>query len=407
MRNVWLVLTHEIRTTIRRARFWIMTFIFPLFVLVLSTGSQVALESTISEELAQPPEQQTTAAGYVDQAGVIRALPEGMAAGIFTAYPSESAAREALAAGDIGEYYVMRADFLQTGEIVQVEAEWTFSEEQTSTAFEYLLYYNLTDNPQVAVYLTRGANVEGRALEAPTTPGPSTTGLQVVPLAALMIFFFVITMSSSMLLQSVTKEKENRTVEVLLVSLRPRQLMLGKVLGLGAVALLQMVLWLAGALFVVRQRPAWLGIAGSFELPPGFVVWSVLYFLFGYLVYASAMGAIGALAPNAKESSQFTFVVLLPLMIPLWLNYVLTAQPNSPLALFLSLFPLTAPVSMAARMVSVAVPVWQMLAGLAGLALTAYGFVALAGRFFRADTLLSDAGLSLERLMGEFRKGKA
>jgi ABC-2 type transport system permease protein len=143
---------------------------------------------------------------------------------------------------------------------------------------------------------------------------------------------------------------------------------------------------------------------GSFALPPGFIVWLLLYFIFGYAAYASVLGSIGVLAPTAREATQFTFAVLLPLMIPLWLNTAFTQDPNGALPVFLSLFPPTAPLSMITRMVATQVPVWQPVVSLLGLAAMAYGFVLLSARLFRADTLLSSSSLSLQRLLTELRR---
>jgi ABC-2 type transport system permease protein len=116
------------------------------------------------------------------------------------------------------------------------------------------------------------------------------------------------------------------------------------------------------------------------------------------------LGAIGALAPTAREGAQFTFVVILPLMIPLWLNNVFTQTPNGGLATFLSLFPLTAPTSMVTRLAAGGVPAWQPAVGLVGLAATTYVFVLLSARFFRADTLLSSASLQWRRIVQEFKR---
>jgi ABC-2 type transport system permease protein len=209
----------------------------------------------------------------------------------------------------------------------------------------------------------------------------------------------VITMSSGFMLQSVAREKENRTMEVLLVTLQPRQLMLGKILGLSVVALLQMAVWMAGALLVLSRGQDILGMAGAVTLPSGFLLWALLYFVLGYLLYASLMGAIGALAPTAREGQQFTFFVLLPLLIPLWLNSVFVHTPDGTLAVALSLFPLTAPTSMMTRLVATSVPGWQLAVSLLGLALTTYLLVALAARFFRADTLLSSSSLHWRQLL--------
>jgi ABC-2 type transport system permease protein len=143
-------------------------------------------------------------------------------------------------------------------------------------------------------------------------------------------------------------------------------------------------------------------IAANFQLPSGFLVWGILYFLAGYLTYASLMAAIGALAPTAREGSQFTFIALLPLMAPVMINYIFIQHPNATLAIFLSIFPLTAPTAMLTRMAATNVPTWQALLGLGLLAATAYIFISLAARFFKADNLLSGASIQWKRLVSEF-----
>jgi ABC-2 type transport system permease protein len=137
--------------------------------------------------------------------------------------------------------------------------------------------------------------------------------------------------------------------------------------------------------------------AGAQQVTPATLGWAAAYFLLGYVLYASALGALGALAPSLREGSQLTFIVLLPLMLPLALNAAFVRAPDGPLATLLSLFPLTAPTSMVTRLVVSEVPVWQPAVGLLGLALTAYLFVLIAARFFRAETLLSTSPLRWPR----------
>jgi ABC-2 type transport system permease protein len=225
-----------------------------------------------------------------------------------------------------------------------------------------------------------------------------------LPYAVMFVFFFSLTMSGSLLLQSVAKEKETRTAEVLLLSLRPRELMLGKMAGLGLVALFQLLIWAGGGLLLLDRGASFLGAAAPAALPPGFVVWILLYFAFGFAAYASALGAIGVLAPTAREGAQFTFLVMLPLMLPLWLNGVFANRPNGDLATFLSLFPPTAPLAMVTRLAVGSVPAWQPFVGLLGLAAMAYGMVLLSARLFRADTWLSYSSLSWRRIWQEVRK---
>jgi ABC-2 type transport system permease protein len=216
-------------------------------------------------------------------------------------------------------------------------------------------------------------------------------------------------MSSGFMLRSVTQEKENRTVEILLLSLKAKELILGKIAGLGLVALLQMLIWFGGSGVILRRSHPVLENLGiilseGLSLPSGFIIWAVLYLLLGYVLYASVLGAIGALAPNTRETGQFTFFALLPLMVPMWLNTIFVQAPNSLFATILSIFPLTSPTSMLPRLAIGGVPFWQPVVSVLGLAATTYFFVVLAARFFSADTLLSSESMSWLRMRKEWRK---
>ncbi len=420
MRNVLLVIRHEIARTIGKPSFWISAFVFPMLIFAFTFGSQLmARGMTDGDDEAEfldlvtgasaPNEQKPM--GYVDLAGVIKSLPDGLPVAVLEPYPSLEAADMAVEAGAIDEYYVLPEEFADSREIVLVQRSYSpFEPLEGGNLFEYVVTYNLTGDPDVAVLLQNPLSsvVLERSTPAQETPSAvGKVGQSLAPMAMLFIFFFVLTMSSGYVLTSVTKEKESRVVEVLLSSLNPRELMLGKLIGLSAVALLQMAIWLCGSLLVLREGSPIFGMASALlatTLPQGFILWALLYFLLGYVMFASALAAIGTLAPTAREGSQFTFIVLLPLMIPLWLNSAFVEAPRGALVTFLSMFPLTAPVSMVARMVGTTVPVWQILVSLALLVVTTYGLVVLSARLFRADTLLSGDPISLQRLRDGLRR---
>jgi ABC-2 type transport system permease protein len=166
--------------------------------------------------------------------------------------------------------------------------------------------------------------------------------------------------------------------------------------------LLQMAIWAGGGLLLTNG--AALGGLSTSGLSAGFFVWALLYFIGGYLIYASLLGALGALAPSTREGTQFTFIILLPLFIPLFMNTALIESPNGALTVFLSLFPLTSPVTMITRLAAGPVPIEQLVLGLVILAVTTYGIIVFASRFFRADTLLSFNALNFKRIVQEIRR---
>jgi len=415
MRNVMIVIKHEIRNTLGKPSFWLTTFLLPAVIMVFSFGAQFLSRSAFETEedvLSGQGETGAVAVGYVDYAGLIKALPPEIPATLVQAFPDEETAQAALVDGQLREFYVIPADYVATGKLVAVEKEFApLGNLGTIDILRYIVSYNLVGDAVLARRIaTPLFSVETTAVEAPDSNANQDYGTRfIVGYGVLFIFFFVLTMSSGFMLRSVSREKENQTVEVLLVSLRPRDLMLGKVLGLGVVALLQMAIWLGGSYLTLNRGGSALASFGIFiesiTLPKGFVVWGLLYFVLGYILYASLLGAIGALAPNTRETGQFTFLAMLPLMLPLWLSSAFAQAPNDLLATIMSLFPLTAPTSMLPRLAVGGVPFWQPLVGLVALAATTYLFVLIAARFFRADTLLSSASMSWARVMEEFRKG--
>ena len=411
MHNVWIIIKHEMKTTLARRSFWLTTFLLPLAIFVLSMGSQALSQSAVAQDGSSPLFGEAGAAnlpvGYVDLAGLIKTMPDDVPDGAewksvrLRAYADEAAAQTALNNGKINKYYLVPADYVTTGKLIVVDRNFSvFNSLDNNEFFEYVLQLNLTGDANVARALIDPTAETGQYGLAPEAVAKKDDLAAFgVPYAALFIFFFVITMTGGFMLQSVSKEKENRTIEVLLLSVRPRDVMLGKIVGLGMVALLQVAIWVGGGLLVLSRNPL-----SGVSLPAGFLIWALLYFVLGYLLYASVLGALGALAPSAREGTQFTFLVMLPLMIPLWMSNVLIQSPNEAMSIVFSLFPLTSPTSMITRLAAGPVPIEQLVIGLVLLAVTTYGLIALSARLFRADTLLAMNSLNLKRIVHELRR---
>ncbi len=411
MRNTGLVIKYEIVSMLRKPSFWLFTFGFPVMILAFTFIPQMVAQRSIVEA------QDTILSGlrgpavpYVDLAGVIATVPDDVRTA-FKAFADEAGAEDALRAGEIAQYYVIPADFRETGRVLAVTEH--LSPLAGITGFDQLeavLRLNLAGSgPAAAALVDPIAEIEETSLapaedaeEAPQSEQEEMVNF-LIPFAVMFILFFVITMSAGYMLQSVAREKENRTAELLLTSLSPRELMFGKVVGLGLVALVQMGIWLGGGQLLLAGGALAIAALTGKGLSLGFFVWAMLFFIFGYIAYAAALGALGALAPTMREGSQFTFILLLPLMVPLWLNNVFVNDANGPIATALSLFPLSAPTTMVTRLAAGGVPAWQPFVALAGLIVTAYLFVLLAARFFRADTLLSSTSLSWGRIAAEVR----
>jgi ABC-2 type transport system permease protein len=213
---------------------------------------------------------------------------------------------------------------------------------------------------------------------------------------AVMIPLFT---SGSYLFQSLAQEKSNRVMEVLLVSLRPWNLLAGKLLGLGALALVQYASWAAIGVLALALTGQGAGqLLSGVNLSTAEAVWIVPYALGGFLLYAGLMAGIGALAPDVEGSRAWIFVISLPMMVPIYFASLIVSAPNGPVAVVLSLFPFSAPVAMLMRLTSTGVPTWQLGASLVLLLLGGFLTVWLMARLFRVQTLLSGESLSLSRM---------
>ena len=198
------------------------------------------------------------------------------------------------------------------------------------------------------------------------------------------------------MLSNITTEKQNRVMEILLTSVTPLQLMTGKIIGLGLVGLLQMIVWLVSALILLQFSGRTVTALQGIQIPPAIIGWGVLYFILGYTIFAGLMAGIGALVPNMREASQATFLVILPLIIPLMFISLLINRPDAALSIGLSLFPLTSPVAMMTRLAASPVPFWQL--GLAAVlqTLAAVFIIRLVSGMFRAQNLLSGQPFSVK-----------
>jgi ABC-type Na+ efflux pump permease subunit len=272
----------------------------------------------------------------------------------------------------------------------------------------YVLSAGLTGNTNLAGLLLDPTPQLNPTALAPVAPGTSgqPAADYLLPYLLMFILYLALAMTSGFMLQSVSREKENRTAEMLLVSLSPRHLMLGKIAGLSLVGLLQVAIWLAVFFGVLSGSGGFLGLDVhlSGQLAAHVVPWTIGYFLLGYLMYASLYATIGVLTPTARDANHFVYLAIIPLVIPLLFNRVISGTPNGALATTLSLFPLTSPIAMVARLGSTTIPWWQTLAGLVALALFAYGFVLSAARLFRAENVLSTRALTWTRLRAELQR---
>jgi ABC-2 type transport system permease protein len=423
MRTIWLVMKHDVATTLRQRSFWIMTLLVPVLlvgvnVYYLIQGNSAGTAGTAAD--AGSTDTVPTGMpriGLVDEAGIVDRMPPDVPADLFVRYPDSATARAALEAGQIQQYVDIPADYVMSGRVTVYARNFQLLQSgqnmgvamgsDSAWVLQYIIDYNLTGEEQISLALhnpTPGNLAQFHALNpAPETTAQNSALGEIVSSIVPYTFYFLLLIGSSYLMRSVVAEKENRTAEVLLLSLDPRSLMVGKILAMSVVLLVQVVVWVGGGLLILHRGAQLLQVA-QFTFPPGFLLWAILFLILGYLLFASVMAAAGALSNNAREGAQITWLLIIPLMPTLMFGTLFLEEPNSPLVLILSLFPLSAPSAMVTRLAVSEVPLGQILISLAGLALTTYLVVVLAARFFRAGNLLSGESFSWRRLATGWRQ---
>jgi ABC-2 type transport system permease protein len=410
MQTIWLVIKHDVASILRQRTFWIMTLLMP--ALLMGTNAYIAAQDNAPAPTAPPTDTQPSipTVGLVDLSQSIAHIPPDLPPHLFLPFAGEAAAQVALDQGNISQYVLIPADFASGGEIVIYDRGFQLlgAGDSSSVAFngDYdwallsLINANLTGDAQLATVLqnpTPRAVTQMHQLQPPAPTANNQAMAIIVARVMPYLFYFLLIMGGSYMMRSVVAEKENRTVEVLLLSLEPTQLMIGKIIAMSVIVLIQLVAWLGGGMLIL-DRAAALSQFAAFVFPPGFFLWAILFLLLGYLLFAAIMAAVGALATNAREGGQAIWILVIPLMPTLMFGQLFVEEPDNLLVIGLSLFPFSSPSAMVTRLAVGAVPVWQLLVSVLGLAATTYLFIVLAGRFFKSGNLLSDDSFSWRRM---------
>ncbi len=216
----------------------------------------------------------------------------------------------------------------------------------------------------------------------------------VAPMALMMLMFVVVLMSATPLMQGVVEEKMQRIAEVLLGSVAPFPLMLGKLIGMTAVSLTISAVYLAGAYGLGMQfgMVEYIGV----EL----VVWFVVYQTLAALMFGSLFIAVGAACTDMKETQNLLWPVMLLAALPVFLLGNVLREPNSPVVVGLSFFPFATPMLMITRMgVPPGIPWWQPVLGVVPVLLTTVFCVWAAGRIFRVGILMQGKGARIGEMV--------
>lgn len=395
MKQTLLVAGQELWVNIRRPGFIIMTLLVPGLGLV-----SLLLASVFGGEVGTFFESQfapnNIATGYVDHSGLLAAdVPQYSHE--FIAYPDEASAREALVAEKIDTYVVVPADYLETGKVTVYGMGGgfsTFVAADEGNLREFLVASLLAGQVDEAIRARAIApmDVEPVTLDEQgqvSNESPfSWLGDFVLPYVFAILFVITIFTASGFLLQGVSEEKEGRIIEILLSSISAVQLLAGKILGLGALGLLQVLFWIGSGAALLGVAVSMFAMAGAIRLGVGTVALGVVYFVLGYLLFATLMAVAGSMGTTQRESQQIASIFSLAAAVPWMTMGIIFANPHSPIAVILSYFPLTSPVMMLLRLGMSEVPAGEIAISI-GLLIVGIVFSLWAGaKIFRASLLM-------------------
>jgi ABC-2 type transport system permease protein len=206
-----------------------------------------------------------------------------------------------------------------------------------------------------------------------------------------LIIYMAIFIYGSVIMRGVIEEKSSRVIEVILSSMRPFQLMLGKILGIGAVGLTQFSIWAIFGLAVTSFSKSFIpaGVEISLVSIPAYVfVYFVVFFILGYFLYATFYAAVGSMVNSEKEAQQLVMPITMFLILPLLLLIFVIRSPDSGLSVFLSLFPLFTPIIMMLRIAVLLPPFIQIGASIVLLILAVLLMTWLAAKIYRVGVLM-------------------
>ena len=408
------VAAREYVTTVRRKAFVLTLIGTPLFYAVVMV---VMIKPQIDESIKAMRE--FRAMGVVDSSGLFAGAPAEIRTDINTETVSLGSGRtmpslpqdpivthvrhfdapepalEALRKGELKQVLVIPTDYLATGRLRRYAiSENVFNDGQQERPVNRWLSRGLLAGRVDSVLAERAAR-PARSMDVYTLSREGAWGQRddaselfefLIPFVAGLLLSISILIGGQYLLQGVAEEKESRILESMLCTLTPEDLVMGKLIGLGGAGLTLVGSWIV----ILAAFSGTAAMAANVSVPPIVLGLMMVYFLVGYVFYASLMTGIGAITNNMREAQQFSFMFTFMNFVPFYMMSTLVGHPDSPLAVGLSLFPPTAPVSMLLRVASPSgnVPAWQIALSLALLAGTAYLALRAAAKIFRIGLLL-------------------
>ncbi len=398
----WLVARHEYKRMAKRKGFLLATVGIPALYIIIFIILLFFMRRGSGKPL-----------GYVDLAGVFPPSPqlpqEYTHLPTPRAYADVESGRQAVKREEIIALYVLPEDYLSSGEVVLYIGDQSPSEAEREYFTEFLRLNLIAqiEDETVRERLLDGPSYITKTVGTERITGGIYTVRIVIAMGSAGLFYLLLMLSGNYLLQAVADEKENRTVEMLITSITPRTLIVGKAVGLTAVAITQILIWssaaLLGLLYYLLQ-PKTPSLFNLSLIPWRDLGLMLLFFIPTYFLSAAMMIAVGAVVDERQQGQQLSSILSLLFFAPLFFMAQLIAEPNGTLAVGLTFFPTTSFLVLMLRRAMGWVPLWQIILAWVVLVSATVLMLIAAARIFRLWMLRYGQGLSLRRL-GTFLRG--
>ncbi|MBW1825006.1 MAG: ABC transporter permease, partial [Deltaproteobacteria bacterium] len=337
---------------------------------------------------------ESTRVGYVDQVGNFNGYLDQ---GIIQLYPyqSEDSANAALVEGEIDEFFLIPSDF---SSMVSIERYTMAREFETPMAKRYAISSFLISNmlkdevpPGIIETVLTPLDMSVTRLDedGSVADSQSNIGNIIIPGIYAFLLSMALMFGNNSLISGLGEEKESRLIEVLTSSVSVSQMLIGKVLALGAAGLLQVLLWLVSAPLILDLASSTFGgLLANIQIPPNFIVFGVVYFVLGYLLFAVLAVMIGGIVSTAADGHNLSMFYIMAGYIPLWTFGAFISFPEHPIWVVLSIFPITAPTQTMLRLGVSDIPTWQLGASLGVMILSIAIGQFLSVKIFRTFMLM-------------------
>lgn len=390
MNKAMTVAAHEFRTTVRRPWFIVITIGFPIFMAAitgLSAWSNISAAKSISEKVASAP------FGIVDYGGAFEQDMKRPSALRF--FHGEHEAQAAIKRGEIDSYLVIPEYYLSEGTIALYTSISPSILVRHQDLFpqgfrEWFLSVLLSDVDARRAERVQSPFAKMRTITLKPTGEISDESVEkrlhrlFVAIGCFFLLFLSIATCSGYLLHGMAEEKANRVSEILLAAVTPGDLMIGKLIGLGGAGLLQVIIWSLmgiGAMLLLT-----VGVA----IEPATLLFCLIFFVLGYLLYGALMLGFGSLGTNFRESQQIASIWSIVSILPLLFFTSIVSDPQSTTARVFSLIPFTSPTAMMLRYASdpAGTPLVEVALALAILIAAIAAVLFLCARLYRVGLLL-------------------